>query len=126
MFSDLVRQADTRLSTDRQNVRWPQIKGTGPESFASTVEIPDSVAGDAEEANLLFAGLSNLVSVRSDTFTVHIRVRSFKQNPINGVWNAADPEFVVDDSRYVFVVDRSQCDQPGDQPEIRLMSKLPS
>jgi hypothetical protein len=90
------------------------------------VEIPDEVAGDAEEANLLFAGISNLVSVRSDVFTVHMRVRSFRQNPVSGLWNAVDSEFVVDDSRYVFVVDRSKCDLPGETPEIRLFSKVPN
>ena len=85
-----------------------------------------AVAGDAEEANLLFAGISNLVSVRSDTFTVHVRVRSFKQNPVTGVWSATDPEFVVDDSRYVFLVDRSGCDVPGQEPDIRLFAKIPN
>ncbi|MEE2972982.1 MAG: hypothetical protein VX672_07640 [Planctomycetota bacterium] len=120
--NDLSDQADARLSTDRCNVRWQQVKG--PQNPAVT--IPDTVAGDAEEANLLFAGLSNLVSVRSDTFTVHLKIRSFKQNPVNGVWNATDPEFIVDESRYVFVVDRSRCDRPGDEPEIRLLSKLPN
>ena len=113
---------DARLSTDRRNLVWQQNKNF-PES---TVEIPDNVAGDAEEANLLFAGISNLVSVRSDTFTVHMRVRSFKQNPVTGVWSAVDPEFVVDDSRYVFVVDRSKCDLPGQEPDIRLFAKIPN
>ncbi|MFM1832636.1 MAG: hypothetical protein RLZZ461_952, partial [Planctomycetota bacterium] len=31
----------------------------------------------------------------------------------------------VDDSRYVFVVDRSRCDVSGDQPEIRLINRIP-
>ncbi|MFM1831794.1 MAG: hypothetical protein RLZZ461_110, partial [Planctomycetota bacterium] len=94
-------QTDARLSTDRRNVSWSQDRWNP----SLTVEVPDNVAGDAEEANLLFAGLSNLVSVRSDVFTVYLKVRSFKQNPVTGVWNATDPEFIVDDSRYVFVVD---------------------
>lgn len=121
-FDDFARVADARLSTDRRNLRWQQVKGDP----SSTVEIPDSVASDAEEANLLFAGISNMVSVRSDTFTVHLKIRSFKQNPVTGVWNAMDPEYVVDDSRYVFVVDRSGCDAPGEEPEIRLFAKIPN
>ena len=84
------------------------------------------MASDAEEANLLFAGISNLVSVRSDVFTVHMKIRSFRQNPVSGLWNATDPEFIVDDSRYVFVVDRTKCDLPGETPEIRLLSKVPN
>jgi hypothetical protein len=115
-------QTDARLSTDRRHLSWAQDRADP----ASVVEIPDSVASDAEEANLLFAGLSNLVSVRSDVFTVYLKVRSFKQNPVTGVWNATDPEFIVDDSRYVFVVDRSRCQLPGDEPEIRLFSKIPN
>ncbi len=115
-------QTDARLSTDRRHVSW-SLDRRDP---AATVEVPDNVAGDAEEANLLFAGLSNLVSVRSDVFTVYLKLRSFKQNPVTGVWNAADPEFIVDDSRYVFVVDRSRCNLPGDEPEIRLFSKVPN
>ena len=115
-------QTDARLSTDRLNVSWSQDRWNP----ATRVELPDNVAGDAEEANLLFAGISNLVSVRSDVFTVHLKLRSFKQNPVTGVWNATDPEFIVDDSRYVFVVDRSRCELPGDEPEIRLFSKIPN
>ena len=119
---DFARQADARLSTDRRNTRWLQVK----DDASSLVEIPDEVAGDAEEANLLFAGISNLVSVRSDVFTVHLRIRSFRQNPVTGVWNGTDPEYIADDSRYVFVVDRSKCDLPGETPEIRLLSKVPN
>ncbi len=118
------QQTDARLSTDRNNVTWRQGFLDNGEPY--TVEVPDHVAGDAEEANLLFAGLSNLVSVRSDVFTVHLLVRSFKQNPVSGVWNATDPEFIVDDSRYVFVVDRSRCDISGDQPQIRLVNRIPN
>ena len=48
----------------------------------------DMVAGDAEEANLLFSGLSNMITTRSDMFTVHFRVRTFKPNAETGVWDA--------------------------------------
>ena len=120
--SELALQADARLSTDRRNISWFQSKNDP----STRVEIPDEVASDAEEANLLFAGISNLVSVRSDVFTVHMKIRSFRQNPVSGLWNATDPEFIVDDSRYVFVVDRTKCDLPGETPEIRLLSKVPN
>ena len=127
---DFARQADARLSTDRRNTRWFQVKDdpSTPDVIDpfGLVEIPDEVAGDAEEANLLFAGISNLVSVRSDVFTVHLRIRSFRQNPVTGIWNGTDPEYIADDSRYVFVVDRSKCDLPGETPEIRLLSKVPN
>ena len=118
-------QLDARLSVDRQPVQWTMYEEGDP-GTPQVQELPDVVAGDAEEVNMLFAGISNLVSVRSDTFSVHLKIRSFKQNPVSGVWNATDPAFIVDDSRYLMVVDRSRCDRPGDEPEIKLFSKLPN
>jgi hypothetical protein len=110
-------QADARLSTDVQHTTF--LAG-------NVVQVPDNVASDAEESNMLFAGMSNLISTRSDTFTVYIKIRSFKQNPVSGVWNAMDPEYIVDDSRYVMVVDRSKCELPTDEPEIRLRAQVPN
>ena len=86
---------------------------------------PDIVAQDAEEVNLLFAGMSNMLSTRSDVFTVYFRVRSFIQNPTTGVWDATNPEFIVDDSRYVMLVDRSEVNHPNDKPKILYLEKLP-
>ena len=75
----------------------------------------DSVSGDMEDANLLVAAASNVVSTRSDTFTVHFRVRSFKQNPQTLVY-ATDPEFIVGESRYVMIVDRPMWIDPATNP----------
>jgi hypothetical protein len=124
--SNYPAQIDSRLSTDVNHHRFRQWAGTADDPAEVWVEVPDNVAMDAEESNLLFAGISNLVSTRSDTFTVYMQIRSFKQNPVTGVWNAMDPEYIVDNSRYVFVVDRSACNRPSDEPEIRLMSKVPN
>ncbi|MCP4835239.1 MAG: hypothetical protein GY895_10805, partial [Phycisphaera sp.] len=134
---DLLMQADARLATDRTNIRWDAVvedipTGDFDDSLDEKappefdMEIPDSVAGDAEEAYLLFSGISNLVSVRSDTFTAYIQIKSFKQNPVTGIWDAMDPEFLVDDSRYVFQIDRSNCQRPSDAPLIRMLNKVPS
>jgi len=84
----------------------------------------DEVAGDVEEANLFFAGLSNLVTTRSDVFTVYFRIRSFRQND-QGVWDATDRDFIVEDSRYVMLVDRSEVNVPTDKPRIVYLEKLP-
>ena len=123
---DYPVQADARLSTDVNHTTFRTWAGVPGFSAQTVVEIPDNVAMDAEEANLLFSGISNLVGTRSDTFTVYLKIRFFKQNSVTGLWNAMDPEFIVDDSRYVFVVDRSRCDSPGDEPEIRFLSKAPN
>ncbi len=134
---DVLMQADARLATDRTNIRWDAVvedidlddpdlvaKFKAPPEY--DMEIPDSVAGDAEEAYLLFSGISNLVSVRSDTFTAYIQIKSFKQNPVTGIWDAMDPEYLVDDSRYVVQIDRSNCERPSDAPLIRMLNKVPS
>lgn len=84
----------------------------------------DKVAEDAEEANLLFAGISNMITTRSDVFTVHFRVRTFVQNPETGVWDATDPDSILDDSRYVMLVDRSEVDTPEDSPRILYLQKV--
>ena len=88
--------------------------------------VGDRVASDIEEANLLLAGASNLITTRSDVFTVYFRIRSFRQNPNTGVWNATDPEYIVDDSRYVMLVDRSEVNHPTDKAKILYLEKLPN
>ena len=84
----------------------------------------DRVAGDAEEQSLLFSGISNMITTRSDVFTVHLRVRTFKRNPDSGVWDATDRERIVDDARYVMVVDRSEVEHPGDRPRILMLQRV--
>ena len=83
----------------------------------------DKVGGDAEEANLLFAGISNMVTTRSDVFTVHFQIRTFAQNPDTGLWDATDPDMILDDSRYVMLVDRSEVDSPEQSPRILYLQK---
>ena len=105
----------TQISTDVNDVFDPNLPG----------DAPDDVAKDVEELNLLFAGMSNMLTTRSDVFTVYFRVRSFIQNPTTGVWDATNPEFIVDDSRYVMLVDRSEVNHPNDKPKILYLEKLP-
>jgi hypothetical protein len=85
----------------------------------------DIVAEDAEEANLLLAGASNMVTTRSDVFTVYFRIRSFRQNPVTGAWDATDPEAIVEENRYVMLVDRSEVNSPSDRPKIHYLEQLP-
>ena len=110
-FGELL--GDARVSTDV--ISTPHAGGP----------IPDAISGDVEEANLLFAGASNLISTRSDVFTVYFKVRRFRRNPATGVWDATDPKQIVDDSRYVMMVDRSEVNQPSDRAKILYLEKLP-
>ena len=97
------------------------------EGFDSTTNGlgPDEVAQDIEEENLLFSGLSNLVTTRSDVFTVYFRIRSFRQDPVSGQWDATNKENIIEDSRYVMLVDRSEVNRPADKPRIIYLEKLP-
>ena len=82
-------------------------------------------ARDATSLNMLYKGISNLVTTRSDVFTVYLRVRQVKQNPTTGVWDGSNSESIVDDSRYVMCVDRSECNNPSDEPKILYFQKCP-
>ncbi|MCH8152532.1 MAG: hypothetical protein IH830_09200 [Planctomycetes bacterium] len=115
-FTDpAIGVVSTQISTDVNDVFDPMAIG----------DVPDQVAQDAEEQNLLFAGISNLITTRSDMFTVYFKVRSFRQNRVTGIWDATDPEYIVDDSRYVMLVDRSEVNRPTDKPKILYLEKLP-
>ncbi|MFM2165442.1 MAG: hypothetical protein RL325_1879, partial [Planctomycetota bacterium] len=81
-------------------------------------------AGDAEDLNMLFKGISNLVTTRSDVFTVYLRVRQVKQDPVTGVWDGSNRELIADDSRYVMCIDRSNVNSPLDQPKILYFQKV--
>ena len=117
-------------STDRTNGRPRQLPadiylGITPNAIAVPSKQHDEPLGDAEDMNLLVKGISNLVTTRSDVFTVYLRVRQVKQNDTNGIWDGTNREQVVDDARYVLCVDRSNVDSPDDQPRIVYFQKCP-
>ena len=88
--------------------------------------IGDRVSGDSEELNMLQAGISNMITTTSDVFTVHMRIRTFRKNSITNVWDATDLDYIIDDSRYVMLVDRSEVNSPQDKPKILYFEKLPN
>jgi hypothetical protein len=119
-FSDAFgEQVSLRVSTDTVG-EYDLLNPTIPRD--------DRIAGDAEEANMLFNGVSNLVTTRSDTFTVYFRVRSFRQDTSKNpaVWDATNPDTIIDDSRYVMLVDRTNVNSPADKPRILYFEKLPN
>jgi hypothetical protein len=126
---------DAKLSTDRLPlVLQTDFKPDGapvssvayhyPDIRENTVAEADQSFGDVEEQNMLLSGIANLVTTRSDVFTVYFRVRSFTQNPTTGVWDASDGEQVIDDVRYVMLIDRSGVNRPGDQPRILYVHRV--
>jgi hypothetical protein len=114
---------DARLSTDRQGVRRFEFRVGARTPDAYTLQ-PDEIFGDSEEQNLLFKGISNLITTRSDVFTVYLRVRTVRQDPLTGGWNGVDPESIVEDVRYVMGVDRSNVRRPSDRPRITYLERV--
>ncbi|MEY2715733.1 MAG: hypothetical protein RIT24_2076, partial [Planctomycetota bacterium] len=118
-------------STDRTNPRARQLPSdlyaqvAPPTEPVPPVKAHDEPLGDAEDANLVFKGISNLITTRSDVFTVYLKIRQVKQNDVTGVWDGTNRESIVDEARYVMCVDRSNCDSPDDQPKIVYFQKCP-
>ncbi len=124
-YADGDRSAGAPISTDVNNSDYYYADSTNDEQQISRI-IGDRVSGDAEEINLLQAGISNLVSTSSDMFTVYMRIRTFKRNSITGVWDATDLDQIIDDSRYVMLVDRSNVNKATDKPKILFLEKIPN
>ncbi len=82
------------------------------------------VAGDQVERNALLKGIANIATTRSDVFTVYLRVRSVAQNQQTGKWDATDPNTLIDESRYLMVVDRSNVNRPSDEPRILMFERI--
>ena len=96
-----------------------------PRGFGEDPIRGDYVSGDVEEMNLLLSGASNLITTRSDMFTVYLKVRTFRQRESDGIWDATDPNQIVEDARYVMLVDRSEVNSPDDQPRIVYFERVP-
>ena len=86
----------------------------------------DQTSGDAIEQTQLLKGISNIATVRSDVFTVWVRIRTIRQDPLTGRWPGMDPEYILDDSRYMMTIDRSSVDRPGEAPRILSFVKVPN
>ncbi len=85
--------------------------------------IPDLTPGegapdDFEERDLIFARISDLVTVRSDVFAAYILVRVCTN--VNSSSEVEGPQ-----KRYIAIIDRSQVDSPGDKPVIKVFQPVP-
>ena len=76
---------------------------------------------------MLFSGISNLITTRSDLFLVYFNVRGFKETryPDGTIgWDATNKDAIVDESRWVMIVDRSEVESPSDEPRILLLERV--
>ena len=72
--------------------------------------IPDTAVDDLEERDVLFARVSNLVTVRSDVFTAYILVRLGETGP---------------QRRVIAIFDRSNVFSPADKPKLVALHPVP-
>ncbi len=114
----------SQLSTDRLAHTLEQTDFMLTPTVEPTIISTANVAGDQSERNALLKGIANLVTTRSDVFTVYLKVRSVAQDTATGTWDATNPATLVEESRYLLVVDRSQVERPGDQPKILMFEKI--
>jgi hypothetical protein len=118
------------LTVSRDNRSTGAVIETDDPATTNVVEAEqfryDQTATDALERNSLLKGISNIATVRSDVFTVWVRIRTIRQDPLTGRWPGMDPEYIVDDSRYMMTVDRSSVDRPGEAPRILSFVKVPN
>ena len=112
-----------QLATDRLGQTVLEFDSSGTLALDPVLDAV-IVAGDQAERNTMLKGIANLVTTRSDVFTVYLKIRSVAQNPATGVWDATDSSTLINEARYVMVVDRSNVDRPGQQPKILMFEKI--
>ncbi len=78
------------------------------------------VNDDLSKLQVMYTRLSNLVTVRSDSFAVYITVMRFKGSAA-AAGNLASPNAV---RRYVGMLDRSDCYKRGDWPRIMMFAEI--
>ncbi|NLH17967.1 MAG: hypothetical protein GX455_15435 [Phycisphaerae bacterium] len=85
-----------------------------------------SMTDDIEERDWILSRMSNIFTVRSDTFTAYIAIRI--GTPRVAI-NATDPsKTVVDvdaDRHYIAIFDRSAVDQPDESPRLVALHRVP-
>jgi hypothetical protein len=122
----LVTATDDRGTPAVNEINDPSNDSLGTQFNETKAYHYDMTSGDAVEQNQMLRGISNIVTTRSDVFTIWLRIRTIKQDTLTGQWNGTDPESIVDDSRYMMTIDRSSVDRPGEQPRIVSFVKVPN
>lgn len=113
----------SQLSTERLAQSVVQFDDISTDAFDPILRVAP-IAGDQVERNTLLKGIANMVTTRSDIFTVYLKVRSVAQNPVTGGWDATNPETLIDESRYIMVIDRSNVERSGQEPKILMFEKI--
>ena len=113
----------SQLSTERLAQSVVQYDNVNTPAFDPILQLAP-IAGDQVERNTLLKGIANMVTTRSDVFTVYLKIRSVAQNPVTGGWDATNPETLIDESRYIMVIDRSNVERPGQEPKILMFEKI--
>ena len=113
-----------QLATERMGIDAVQTDIITTPVVEPTLYRRTTVAGDITERSALLKGIANLVTTRSDVFTVYLRIRTVAVDQATQNWDGTSSQTLMDESRYVLVVDRSKVASPGDQPKILLFEKV--
>ncbi len=84
-----------------------------------------SIRGDFEERDWILSRLSNIFTVRSDTFTAYIALRI---GPPRVIPHTDPTRRVIDvdaDRRYIAIFDRSEVDEPDESPRLVALHPVP-
>jgi hypothetical protein len=91
-----------------------------------TINVGDpSLDDDFEERDWILSRLSNIFTVRSDTFTAYIALRI---GPPRVIPNTDPTKRVIDvdaDRRYIAIFDRSEVDEPDELPRLVALHPVP-
>lgn len=119
-----LRRYGAQLATERSGIDALQYDFINTPAIEPAIFARTSVAGDVSERNALLKGIANMVTSRSDIFTVYLRVRAVAPDPATGAWDGTSPSSLLEESRYVMVVDRSLVNRPGEEPKILMFEKV--
>ena len=103
----LLQVTDASGTDDRYGMHYYGEDGAASPDADYTV---DGVTDDLEERDLIFQRVSNLATVRSDTFTAYIMVRVGEQGP---------------QKRVIGIFDRSNVFSPSDTPRLVALHPVP-
>lgn len=115
-FESIGRLCDVNLGSENYAMDY-YVHGTmgGDQTGFPDLTTPDQVTGDGapndfEERDLIFARISDLVTVRSDIFAAYILVRIGADGP---------------QKRYTAILDRSRVKDPNDRVAVRAFQTTP-
>ncbi|KKL76319.1 hypothetical protein LCGC14_2046070, partial [marine sediment metagenome] len=85
-----------------------------------------TVNDDLAKHQIIYSRISNLITVRSDSFAAYITVMRFTKADVEDGRNSIQPNLghVSSVQRYVAVLDRAECHRRSDWPEVLMFAEI--